>query len=150
MTGWACNREEAAALFLDMLLVKARDRGIDSARSLLEQGPTGRGKPKDLVALHEWYANLRDEDRKFVQEAIREATESAVFGVLVLLDGCTGGLVRDGVAIQFALTLELRDAAVQEQAPADVAIRLNPMGVAAEYLHDMYWQALARRSASGQ
>ncbi len=148
MTGSPRSREDAALLFLDYLVEESRNRAINSTRSTLERGPTGRAKPKDLVALHEWYTHLAGEDREMVLEAVRRAANSAVFGILVLLDDCSGGMVRDGTALHFSLTLELRAADAPECAPADVAIGVNPRGVAVEDLHDMYWQVLARRSES--
>jgi hypothetical protein len=52
----------------------------------LVEAPPGRQPPESLMALHRWFSALGSDDREMVGKAMAFAADSAVFGLLCLLD----------------------------------------------------------------
>jgi hypothetical protein len=142
------NRDGAADLFLRFVIDRARSGVIESVNQRLSDGPPGRKPPPDAVARHMWFRNLSTEDQTRVTEIIRESVDAAIFGVLVVLDGFSGGYPIEGTTSDFAL--ELRTYANNE-ARADnfpeMSIRINPSDTT-EFLHDLFQWKL--EEASGE
>jgi hypothetical protein len=132
------DRKLAAELFLKHLIDRARNGVLDDTHNRLVHGPPGRKPSAAALALSEWFRNLNSDDQARVTEAIRAAVDSAVFGVLVILDGASGGPPLEDVASDFALSLQTysSDDARNENA-ADVSVRINPADTT-EPLHDMF------------
>jgi hypothetical protein len=48
--------------------------------------PPGRRPPESLMELHRWYESLGSEDQKMVRKVMAFTADSAVFGLLCLID----------------------------------------------------------------
>lgn len=72
--------------FINALKVQTSDAAVFGTAANLERPPGRRPREKD-VTLSKWYVGLSDTDRLFVQAAMREAAELAVFSFLGVLDG---------------------------------------------------------------
>jgi hypothetical protein len=73
--------------FAHAVKTEAFDSAVEVVTGTLRDGPPGRRPSPRSVAMSAWYAGLEDSDRAMVTEVIRDATHSAVFGVLCMLDG---------------------------------------------------------------
>lgn len=134
----AINRDGAADLFLRFVIDRARNGVIESIKNDLASGPPGRKPSPYAVARHMWFRNLSAEDQSRVSDIIRESVDAAIFGVLVVLDGLSGGNPVEGTTSDFALELQTyaHDEARRENAPA-TSLRINPSDTT-EPLHDLF------------
>jgi len=140
------NRNEAAELFLNLLIARAYDGAIRDVTSILEGGPPGRKPPQDLIRLHQWFQNLDNESRGYVLALIREAVDAAVFGCLVFLDGLAGGYPVEKPS-DFALHFQVyEDKRSRKSNSPEVSVRLNPVSTTDEDLHDMFRWILQERA----
>lgn len=132
------DRTSAADLFLSRVIDRARNGVINDLGARLAQGPPGR-KPSPIVAaLSDWFGRLSSEDQAHVMEIIRESVDSALFGMLVVLDGLSGGAPDPRVASDFALSLQMysNEQARDDNAP-EISVRINPANTT-EPLHDLF------------
>lgn len=140
------DRNEAARIFLQMLISRAYDGGIDSVLSKLSKGPPGRKPREDWVRLSQWFRGLNEEDQEQVRAVIRDAVDAAVFGCLVLLDNLTGGNPIQGQTSDFALYLQTySDEEARQGSQSLASMRINPAWSGDEDLHDMYRWMLEER-----
>jgi hypothetical protein len=132
------TRGEAADLFLRFVIARALNNVIEGIQQDLNEGPPGRKPAADAVARHVWFRNLSPEDQSRVSEIIRESVDSAIFGVLVVLDGVSGGNPIEGTTSDFALELRTytNEDARAENAP-ETSVRINPSDTT-ELLHDLF------------
>ena len=132
------DRTSAADLFLLRVLDRARNGVINDLKFRLAQGPPGRKPPSTVTALSDWFRRLSSEDQTRVAEIIRESVDSALFGVLVVLDGLSGGAPNPQVASDFALSLQMysNEQARDDNAP-EISVRINPANTT-EPLHDLF------------
>ena len=131
------NRDRAADLFL-RFVIGARNNVIEGVHHNLNEGPPGRKPWPDAVVRHRWFRNLSTEDQSRVSEIIRESVDSAIFAVLVTLDGLSGGNPVEGTTSDFALELQTytNEDARAENAP-ETSVRINPSDTT-ELLHDLF------------
>ncbi|WP_370273837.1 hypothetical protein [Pseudooceanicola nitratireducens] len=118
-------------------LVADRVHPPSKAESLLRfhENPPGRGVTAERRALAAWISALPQADRANVLHLMDDAIQSAIFGLLVLLD--EGEVYRDGEVVG-----EVR---LDYCATTGEVTRLNtPEG---EDLHDLYSHALKDRTA---
>ena len=141
------TRGDAADLFLQFVVERARNNVIEGVQEDLNDGPPGRKPSPDAVARHVWFRNLSPEDRSRVTEIIRESVDAAIFGVLVVLDGVSGGNPIEGTTSDFALELQTYadEDARAENAP-EMSVRINPSDTT-ELLHDLFRWKLEELSA---
>jgi hypothetical protein len=132
------SRDGAADQFLRFVIERARNNVIEGVQENLNDGPPGRTPSPDAVARHRWFRNLSPEDQSRVSDIIRESVDSAIFGVLVVLDGVSGGNPVEGTTSDFALALQTytNEDARAENAPA-TSVRINPSDTT-ELLHDLF------------
>ena len=130
--------DEAVNLFLNMLVARARDGAINDTLSELSEGPPGRKPQQAAVERHNWYSGLDEAARLQVKRVVEEAVDSALFGVLVLLDGAAGGNPLDDRTSDFALSLQTyKDEDARAANDIVEAIRINPP-YSIEPLHDRF------------
>jgi hypothetical protein len=85
-----------------------------------------------------WFRNLNTEDQSRVSEIVREAVDSAIFGVLVVLDGLSGGNPVDGTNSDFALELQTyADEDARRANAPETSVRINQSDTT-EPLHDLF------------
>jgi hypothetical protein len=140
------TRADAADLFL-RFVVGARNNVIEGVHYNLTEGPPGRKPWPDAVARHMWFRNLGADDQSRASEIIRESVDSAIFAVLVALDGLSGGNPVEGTTSDFALELQTYadEKARRENAP-EISVRINPSDTT-EPLHDLFRWKLEEPSA---
>jgi len=63
-----------------------RDAAIEDTIEVL-QLPPGRSPSNNIKKQSDWYRSLSPEDRKFLTEAIANAVDRGIFGLLCVLDG---------------------------------------------------------------
>ncbi len=144
MNGNSMNSQQAAELFLSLLIDRAYNGAIGGTTSLLEKGPPGRKPRQDLVLLHQWFQDLDEESRGQVLNVVRQAVDAAVFGCLALLDGVAGYPI-EGKISDFAVYLQVyKDIDARKANSPTSSVRLNP-AYTAEFLHDMYRWILQER-----
>ena len=130
------NRDEAATLFLKDLLLEVYSATIEVTRSLLIQGPPGRRPLAQRVELKRWFDTLKQDDRDLVLRVAQYTARTALFRMLVLLDGATGKLALDGKIYEFGLYLEIHPN-LESRTP-ETQIKINPSHTTQEQLHDMF------------
>jgi hypothetical protein len=143
----AMDRNRAADVFLQFLIARARDGSIDGIRENLFEGPRGRKPSAVSVARHEWFRTLSVKDQSRVMDIIRESVDSAIFGVLAVLDGVAGGNPVEGVTSDFSLELHIyADEDTRKENAVQVSVRINPSDTT-EPLHDLFrWKLEAGSS----
>lgn len=110
--------------FVGAIKLYVRDAAISGAvETLLD--PPGRNVPDAVRCSSEWFNALASDDREQVERAIASAVDSAVFGMLAVIDGVRA--VED--------TSEKGDFILIHK-KADKETFLNPND--GEYLHDIY------------
>jgi len=72
--------------FVEALRRSCRDSAVKDCVALLTK-PPGRKPEPSLVRLSQWFNALAESDRKFVTEAMHEAADATLFGVLCVIDG---------------------------------------------------------------
>jgi hypothetical protein len=72
--------------FVASVKLGASDAAVRMTTGSLVQ-PMGRRPSKEAIELASWYRDLKPEAQSHVQRVVRQAAESAVFGVLAILDG---------------------------------------------------------------
>lgn len=102
----------------------------------------------ELVALHQWYRRLDDQDREYVLAVVRDAVDAAVFGCLVLLDGAAGTAI-PGKMSDFALYLQTYAGSTRDPESVEFSVRFNPPAIT-EDLHDMFQRLLFERAERGE
>ncbi len=135
----------ASERFLEMLVRRAYHGSIRSLTSILADGPQGLEPQPYLTELHRWYRLLDESSREKVIQVVREAVEAAIFGVLVLLDGMTGGDPMPGTVSDFAVYLQTyeSDEARKSNSPLS-KVRLNP-AYTGDDLHHQFISMLESR-----
>lgn len=132
------NRDGAADRFLRSVINRARNGVIEDMKEDLNVGPPGRKPSPDAVARHNWFKSLSSEDQSRVGEIIRESVDAAIFGVLVILDGLSGGNPVEGTTSDFALELRTyADEHTRAENSAATSVRINPSNTT-EPLHDLF------------
>ena len=141
------NRGSAADRFLRFVIERARNNVIEGIQEDLIDGPPGRKPSAGAVARHMWFRSLSTEDQSRVSEVIREAVDSAIFGVLVVLDGLSGGNPVEGTTSDFALELQTyADEETRRENAPEISVRINPSDTT-EPLHDLFRWKLEEPSA---
>jgi hypothetical protein len=141
------NRGGAADLFLRFVIGRARNNVIEGIQEDLFDGPPGRKPSPEAVARHMWFRNLTTEDQSHVSEIIRESVDAAIFGVLVVLDGLSGGNPVEGTTSDFALELQTyADEETRRENAPEISVRINPADTT-EPLHDLFRWKLEEPSA---
>lgn len=134
----AMTRGDAADLFLRFLIKRTRNSVIAGVKDDLTEGPPGRKPSQDAVARHMWFRNLSTQDQSRVSKIIRESVDSAIFGVLVVLDGLSGGNPVEGTTSDFALELQTyADEDTRRENAPEISVRVNPSDTT-EALHDLF------------
>jgi hypothetical protein len=138
------NRQEAAELFLQMLIAVACEGTFRTVARVLVEGADAEVLGPPLSTLHSWYADLSQGDQSMVLDLVREASRSSVFDTLVLLDGRTGGRYREGKVLEFGLYLEVYSQRTYNERDVvpEARIRLNPVREGVPDLHDLFNEAL--------
>jgi hypothetical protein len=72
--------------FVEVVKLQASDSAVSGTIKTLTR-PAGRNPAERLVRLSRWYKLLSNCDQEMLGEALREAAETAVFGLLCVLDG---------------------------------------------------------------
>jgi hypothetical protein len=72
--------------FIDAIKSWVRNQAIKDVIHQLVS-PSGRLVPENVKRRAEWYRNLNDSDREMLREVVAEATDSAIFGLLCMIDG---------------------------------------------------------------
>ncbi len=72
--------------FVKIMKLQTSDAAVRSTLCSLKE-PPGRTPTKRQRALSKWFKGLSAADQKLVGEALREASEAAVFGFFAVLDG---------------------------------------------------------------
>jgi hypothetical protein len=72
--------------FVKRLIPAVRDSSISGVKRKIDH-PPGREPRESLVRLSDWYNSLPATDKEQVGAVIVEAIDSALFGVLCVLDG---------------------------------------------------------------
>lgn len=72
--------------FISALVPTVFDSTVRGVVSALES-PPGRSPNARAVTLHEWFVRLPTADQRLVVEVVRDASHSALFGMLCVLDG---------------------------------------------------------------
>lgn len=117
---------------------------IDDIRNMLEIGPPGRRPHEGLVKLHERFESLSPDNRDIVDAIVGEAVFSAVFGLLVVLDGVHGGYPVEGKLSDFALYLQTySDERSWEADTPNLSVRVNPI---VGDLHDQFREMVEERT----
>jgi len=141
------TRDRAADRFLQFLIERARDGTIEGIHQSLSEGPPGRKPSAAAVARHEWFRSLSADAQSRVIDVIRESVDSAIFGVLVVLDGLAGGNAVEGVTSDFSLELQTyADEEARGANATELSVRINPPDTT-EPLHDLFRWKLEERSA---
>jgi hypothetical protein len=83
--------KEAADEFLKRLISYSYDGTIRSIIQLLKDGPVGRKKNQDEIALHQWYIDLDEHSKSNLLRVLEKALELSIFSYLVLLDNRAAG-----------------------------------------------------------
>jgi hypothetical protein len=145
------TRDQAAALFLERLLIRAYDGAIRDVDAILEVGPPGIQPDDSKLAWHQWFQALDPKGQACARAIVQDAVDAALFGCLVLLDGMTGGdPIRERTS-DFALYLRTyADAAARRADRADLSVRINPRGTTYEDLHDLYREMVETRLTSAE
>src|SRR5262245_2927572 len=87
--------------FVRVVIKHVLDVAVRSTNKVLTAPPGRRPTPEEL-SLARWHAGLGESDKDFLNTAIRETADAAVFGFLCLLDGVRS--VGDGKPGNFQLT----------------------------------------------
>ncbi len=143
------DRSQAAQLFLEFVVATSYDGAIRAFTEELEKGPGGQKPPEKSVVLHQWFNGLNSDDQDKVRAVIREAVDTAVFSLMVLLDGAAGGYPIRGQYSDFALHLQsYKDKAAYKVDTPEFSVKINPSS-SDEDLHDLYrWMLEDRNSKS--
>lgn len=72
--------------FIDAIRIAVRDSAIAGSLSNLKK-PPGRRPSLDSIAVSEWYGHLDRGSKKFVEIAIKNAVDAAIFNFLCVIDG---------------------------------------------------------------
>lgn len=72
--------------FVSALVLTVFDSTVQGVVSVLES-PPGRNPHARTLDLHEWFVRLSAADQRRVVEVVRNASHSALFGMLCVLDG---------------------------------------------------------------
>jgi hypothetical protein len=81
--------------FIKGLKIAVRDSAARGVMKQLEK-PSGRRPSVAALRRSAWYRTLSESDKATLAEIVHEATESTLFGLLVVLDG--GCAIEDGEA----------------------------------------------------
>jgi hypothetical protein len=83
--------------------------------------PPGRRPPESLMELHRWYESLGNEDREMLRKVMAFTADSAVFGLLCLIDNVRP--VTEGY--RETLSLKVRSASGEERQLAPEGVELH-------------------------
>jgi hypothetical protein len=111
--------------FVRAIVDCVRDPAVADTLAALHRPPGRRPAPED-VALSDWFAGLSSNDQARVEQCIKSAADSAVFGFFCVLDGVRVIENRAGEKGEFGLTFS-QDGAEHQL-----------VGTSSESLHDIY------------
>lgn len=94
--------------FVELLINHVRAPAIEDTVATMKE-PPGRAPHPQLIELSTWFNDLAESDRAFVARAMTDAVDSALFGVLCMLDGARSVNPRPGVLQRLVLHAELDD-----------------------------------------
>ena len=133
------DRDKAIDAFMNKIVTRAYKGSISIVTQLLEQGPLERNPSATRTALHIWYKNLDTNQRGMVQQVIKEAAHSAVFGFLVVLDNRSGGYPLEGNISDFALLVQrYADSEAYSANRVDDSVRINDLSDRGTDFHDLF------------
>jgi hypothetical protein len=72
--------------FISVIKEVVRDAAVRDTLRILEH-PPGRRPPTELRDRAEWYGSLDDDQRRLIEGIVAQAVDTAVFGILSVLDG---------------------------------------------------------------
>ncbi|MGX5651462.1 hypothetical protein ACWKW4_14505 [Hydrogenophaga borbori] len=72
--------------FVDALQAECRDAAVQGCVEQL-RAPSGRRPTSELVRMSNWFNALDEASQKFVIQAMDDAADATLFGVLCVLDG---------------------------------------------------------------
>jgi hypothetical protein len=108
--------------FIDALKLSTKMNAVGGS---IEQfvKPSGRSPDPDLLRISKWWNGLSEHDQNMAREIMQYAADSAIFGVLTMLDevGSIGGQIR-----------KFRLICTDEEGTVDLAEKKGEM------LHDLY------------
>jgi hypothetical protein len=72
--------------FVQALKDSCRDGAVSDCVTSFENPPSRKPNP-ELLRISNWFRALSPSDRQFVVQAMREAADATLFGVLCIIDG---------------------------------------------------------------
>lgn len=72
--------------FVEAIKINVRDVALEDTVEFIKK-PPGRKPRNKHVELSNWYNNLSDENKQMVLRMMEEAVDSALFGLLCVIDG---------------------------------------------------------------
>lgn len=129
--------EQAKELFVEFIIECIYKGTIRSVNRVLEEGLNWKKPPEDMVALHEWFCSLSEEERKHAYKLVEYSVDSSVFGLLCLFDRVMCGYPIKEKLSDFSIYLQTyRDGADQDTNEYEMQVIVNPF--VGEELHDIY------------
>jgi len=130
--------EEASKSFIQKVFKYGYRAAVDGITKILEEGPAGRYKDPQVLALHEWYQSQDDLNRERVKMIIQKSVELSVYSTLVVLDNATPGyIVKDEIS-DISINIQIyKDLPSQIQNDALSLVRINSPSNLVD-LHDRF------------
>jgi hypothetical protein len=122
-----------ARQFVSLVISSVRNPALQGTFDTLRQ-PPGRKPAAELLQLAHWFRGLPEADRRMAARVVAFAVDSALFGVMCLLDGVRSANPRPGVSQRLWLHAELEHGRRR--------LLNDPSGANPE-LHDLYKDAAA-------
>jgi hypothetical protein len=122
-----------ARQFVSLVVSSVRNPALQSTFDTLRH-PPGREPAAELLQLAHWFRGLPEADRRMAARVVAFAVDSALFGVMSLLDGVRSVNPRPGVSQRLWLHAELEHGRRR---------LLNDPNGANPELHDLYKDAAA-------
>jgi hypothetical protein len=117
--------------FVSVVVSAVRAPALQGTFNTLRQ-PPGRDPDAGLLQLAQWFRDLPEADRRMAARLLAHAVDSALFGMMCLLDGVLSVNPRPGVNQRLHLHAELEDGGRR--------LLNDPTGTNPE-LHDLYKDA---------
>jgi len=137
----------AAEVFADMVIDCVYDSSLHSMDRVLRTGLDRNGATEAERCLSRWFSELDQHDMLMVSRIVEQAVNSAVFGMLVLLDGATGGYPLTPTPSGFALYLHEYGTSEHESEEPTSSVRIDGEATGTD-LHDLYTWLLSQREAT--
>jgi len=103
--------------FLSAIKASASESSVEDTIRLFKK-PPGRSPSQHLLKLSKWYLSLEASDQQLLEEALRFATDTTIFGLLCILDGARA-IVDPSKDAQFELYYVEGDKKVLINKPSD-------------------------------